>query len=374
MELINAPRDQLLRPLQIVSGIVERRHTLPILANLLIKREENKILFISTDVEMQITTSYQSENSSSNLATTVGARKLVDILRAMPEALINLAINNKKMVIRSGKSAFALQTLPAEEFPIIQDQGHTESVTRSTLTQKNFKYLLSMTYFSMGNQDIRYYLNGMLLIAAHNKLTAVATDGHRLAYNVIDIPMLDGADEATLREVIIPRKTIMELYRLLEETDDPIDIIFSSNQVKFVFSNVEVLSKVVEGKFPDYQKVIPQNYQNSFLVNKTLLQAALQRAAILTSDKFKGIRFVIGNNKLEINSTNADQEEAKEEIEINYQGSVIDIGFNVTYLLDVLSNLKNEEIEFKLADSNSSALIMIPNDSSFKYVVMPMRI
>jgi DNA polymerase-3 subunit beta len=344
------------------------------LANLLIKREENKILFISTDVEMQITTSYQSENSSSNLATTVGARKLVDILRAMPEALINLAINNKKMVIRSGKSAFALQTLPAEEFPIIQDQGHTESVTRSTLTQKNFKYLLSMTYFSMGNQDIRYYLNGMLLIAAHNKLTAVATDGHRLAYNVIDIPMLDGADEATLREVIIPRKTIMELYRLLEETDDPIDIIFSSNQVKFVFSNVEVLSKVVEGKFPDYQKVIPQNYQNSFLVNKTLLQAALQRAAILTSDKFKGIRFVIGNNKLEINSTNADQEEAKEEIEINYQGSVIDIGFNVTYLLDVLSNLKNEEIEFKLADSNSSALIMIPNDSSFKYVVMPMRI
>lgn len=373
MELISTQRDQLLRPLQIVSGIVERRHTLPILANLLIKRQASKVLFISTDIEMQITTSYPLEKvTTSELATTVGARKLVDILRAMPEAPINLSLNSKKMVVRSGKSAFALQTLPAEEFPIINEQ--TEPIIRFTVTQKNFKQLLCMTYFAMGNQDIRYYLNGMLLVTTEQHLTAIATDGHRLAYSFIDLDSSALVEKITQQENIIPRKTIMELYRLLEETDEPIEITFSTHQAKFQFNNIEILSKVIEGKFPDYQRVIPKGYQNTCCIPRALLQAALQRAAILTSDKFKGIRFVLNQDKLEINSTNTDQEEAKEELEISYQGNTIDIGFNVTYLLDVLANLKNEILEISLADSNSSALITIPNDSSFKYVVMPMRI
>ena len=231
-----------------------------------------------------------------------------------------------------------------------------------------------MTYFAMGNQDIRYYLNGMLLVTTEQRLTAIATDGHRLAYSFIDLDSSAFVEKVTQQENIIPRKTIMELYRLLEETDEPIEITFSTHQAKFKFNNIEILSKVIEGKFPDYQRVIPKGYQNTCCVPRALLQAALQRAAILTSDKFKGIRFVLNKDKLEINSTNTDQEEAKEELEISYQGNTIDIGFNVTYLLDVLANLKNEILEISLADSNSSALITIPNDSSFKYVVMPMRI
>lgn len=372
MELVNTLRDQLLRPLQIVSGIVERRHTLPILANLLIRKDGEKISFISTDIEIQITTHCEIASGKHQVATTVAARKLVDILRAMPEGEIRLSLSDKRMTVQSGKSSFALQTLAAEEFPTVDESN--EFNVRLTLSQKKFKHLLAMVYFAMAHQDIRYYLNGMLLVVDDNKVIAVSTDGHRLAYSSADINHIESNKDNLHKEIIIPRKTILELQRLLEDNDDPIEIAFSKTQAKFNFGQVELLTKLVEGKFPDYQRVIPQNNKNTFTLERGLLQAALQRAAILTSEKFKGIRCIIENNLLTINSVNTDQEEAKEEIEIDYSGETLDIGFNVTYLLDVLANLKEDKVQFSLGDSNSSALVMIPKDDSFKYVVMPMRI
>lgn len=368
MQLVKTSRDNLLRPLQIVSGIVERRHTLPILANLLIRKQGAAVSFLSTDIEIQITTHAECGLGNDDVATTVAARKLLDILRAMPEGEVTLSLNDKRMTVQSGKSRFALQTLAAEEFPTVAES--TEFGTTLTLTQKTLKHLLAMVHFSMAQQDIRYYLNGMLLVVEGNKVIAVATDGHRLAFSSVDTEQT----AATRQEVIIPRKTILELQRLLDDLEDPVTIQLAANQAKFSFGQVELLTKLVEGKFPDYQRVIPKAHKNTFTVDRASLQASLQRAAILTSDKFKGVRWVIDTNILKIHSTNADMEEAQEEMELDYHGDAIDIGFNVTYLLDVLANLKAEKIQVALGDANSSALITLPDDSSFQYVVMPMRI
>jgi DNA polymerase-3 subunit beta len=226
-----------------------------------------------------------------------------------------------------------------------------------------------MAHFAMAQQDIRYYLNGMLLVVDGNQLMAVATDGHRLAYS-----SMTTEHDFPRQEVIIPRKTILELQRLLEDIDDPLKIELASSQVKFTFGQVELVSKLVEGKFPDFQRVIPKGYKNSFTIGRDELQRSLQRVAILTSDKFKGVRCLIEPGQLKIMSTNADQEEAQEELEIAYDGDSVDIGFNVTYLLDVLANLKVDFLQVSLGDSNSSALITIPENEQFKYVVMPMRI
>jgi DNA polymerase-3 subunit beta len=367
MQLVKTERDNLLRPLQTVSGIVERRHTLPILANLLISKNGADVSFLSTDLELQITTRADFGVGSEQVATTVAARKLLDILRAMPPGEVSLALNDRRLTVQSGKSRFALQTLAADEFPTVaqaKDFGASFSVA-----QKTFKQLLGMVHFAMAQQDIRYYLNGMLLVVDGDQLIAVATDGHRLAFSSMK------TDQSFPRqEVIIPRKTILELQRLLEDLDDPLTIDLAPNQVKFRFGQVELVSKLVEGKFPDYQRVIPKGYKNTFTIGREELQRSLQRAAILTSDKFKGVRCLIEPGQLKILSTNADQEEAQEELEIAYQGDEIDIGFNVTYLLDVLANLKLDMLEVSLGDSNSSALITIPENDDFKYVVMPMRI
>ncbi len=226
-----------------------------------------------------------------------------------------------------------------------------------------------MVHFSMAQQDIRYYLNGLLLVVEGQNVIAVATDGHRLAFSQIVTDQ-----QFTRQEVIIPRKTILELQRLLEETDDPVTLAIATNQVKFTFSDIELISKLVEGKFPDYTRVVPKAYKNNFTIGREALLRSLQRAAIMTSDKFKGVRCLIAPGSLKISSTNADQEEAVEEIEIDYGGDSIDIGFNVTYLLDVLNNLKCDSVSVSLGDANSSALITVPDGSNFKYVVMPMRI
>ncbi|CAJ0818508.1 DNA polymerase III subunit beta [Ralstonia sp. 22111] len=371
MQLVKTSRDNLLRPLQIVSGIVERRHTLPILANLLITKQGERVSFLSTDIEIQITTHADCGAGAGDIATTVAARKLVDILRAMPDGEVALTLNDKRMTVQSGKSRFALQTLAAEEFPTVAEA--TDFGARITVPQKTLKHLLAMVHFAMAQQDIRYYLNGMLLVVDGKQVMAVATDGHRLAYCGVETGE-QPAGAGGRQEVIIPRKTILELQRLLEDVDDPVSVQLASNQVKFTFGNIELISKLVEGKFPDFQRVIPKGYRNSFTIDRTFLQSALQRTAILTTDKFKGVRCMLDTNVLKISSTNADQEEAQEELEIDYQGDALDIGFNVTYLLDVLANLKAEKVQVSLGDSNSSALITLPDDDTFKYVVMPMRI
>jgi len=368
MQLVKTQRDALLRPLQIVSGIVERRHTLPILANILIRKDGERVSFLSTDIEVQITTHAQVGSGNDATSTTVAARKLLDILRALPDSGdVSLSLTNKRMTVQSGKSRFALQTLAAEEFPTVaQAEQYNAKVT---LPQKTLKHLFNMVHFSMAQQDIRYYLNGLLLVVDGKNVIAVATDGHRLAFCQVATEQ-----EFPRQEVIIPRKTILELQRLLEENDQPVDLEIANNQVKLTFADIELISKLVEGKFPDYTRVIPKGYKNNFTIGRDALLRSLQRAAIMTSDKFKGVRCIVAPGSMKISSTNADQEEAVEEIEIDYGGDSVDIGFNVTYLLDVLNNLKSDSVNIALGDANSSALITVPDNPDFKYVVMPMRI
>jgi DNA polymerase-3 subunit beta len=323
---------------------------------------------LSTDTEVQITTNARVGSGNEVAATTVAARKLLDILRSLPEGDdVSLSLANKRMTVQSGKSRFALQTLAAEEFPTVAQTEHFNATV--TLPQKTLKHLFNMVHFAMAQQDIRYYLNGLLLVVDGNNVIGVATDGHRLAFCQVateqDFPR---------QEVIIPRKTIMELLRLLEETDETVQLEIANTQVKLSFADIELISKLVEGKFPDYTRVVPKGYKNNFTIGRDQLLRSLQRAAIMTSDKFKGVRCIVNPGSMKISSTNADQEEAVEEIEIDYGGDSVDIGFNVTYLLDVLNNLKCDSINIALGDANSSALITIPDNADFKYVVMPMRI
>jgi DNA polymerase-3 subunit beta len=375
MILIKAQRDTLLKPLQTVTGIVERRHTLPILSNVLISKNQQTISFCSTDIEMQIRTSSEMAAGDEPLSTTVAARKLLDILRALPDQPeITVSYTNKKLSLAQGKAKFSLQTLPAEDFPtVVSADQYPASIT---LPQRTLKQLLHLVHFAMAQQDIRYYLNGLLLVIDQSSLKAVATDGHRLAFSAVT----QGSKEVQInidgerQEVIIPRKAIIECQRLLDDSDSPVTIDLASNQARFRFGQVELLSKLIEGKFPDYQRVIPAQHQKIVSIQREQFLGALQRAAILTTDKFKGVRLTLSIGSLKISSTNAEQEEASDDIEVDYSGESVDIGFNVQYLIDVLSNLRSNTVQITLQDSNASALITSESDPDFKYVVMPMRI
>jgi DNA polymerase-3 subunit beta len=367
MQLKQVSRDALLKPLQAVSGIVERRQTLPILANVLLEQRDGRLFVTATDLEMQITANSELA-SKQDQSVTVGARKLQDLLRALPEeTAINVDTAAGKMTVRAGRSRFNLQTLPAGDYPRIglsQEQLQT-----ITLPQRDFKGLLKLAEFAMAQQDIRYYLNGMLLVIDKGSLQAVATDGHRLSYASIVVP-----GNFARQEVILPRKTVLELGKLLEDIDAELTIDVLANQVRFRFSNIELVSKVVDGKFPDYNRVIPSGHPKQLELSRAELLQTLQRAAILSNEKFRGVRLVLGADQLKIICTNSEQEEAEEEIEVAYKGEALDIGFNITYLLDVLQNLTAEHIVLSLGDANSSALITMPERSDYKYVVMPMRI
>ncbi|MFZ9678868.1 MAG: DNA polymerase III subunit beta [Quisquiliibacterium sp.] len=369
MQFIRASRDAILKPLSTVAGIVERRHTLPILANVLMRKQGDAISFLATDVEIQIQTTAALGAGADEAATTMSARKLIDILRALPEGPeVSISVTNKKATIQSGKSRFALQTLGAEEFPTVNINEHFAA--SFSLPQKQLRHLFQMVHFAMAQQDIRYYLNGLLLVTDGNVVRVVATDGHRLAYCQAEI---DGEPLAR-NEVIIPRKTVLELQRLLSDGDELVLIDVATNQVRFRFGDVEMVSKLVEGKFPDYQRVIPTGYTKAMTVSRETLAASLGRASILTSDKFRGVRLTLAPGALKIQTSNAEQEEAIEEIEVDYGGDPIEIGFNVGYLQDVLGNLKTEGIQIEFGDANTSALLTVPGDTSFRYVVMPMRI
>ena len=367
MLLFKGPRDQLLSPLQSVCGIVEKRHTLPILSNVLMEKNGDRLTLLATDIEIQIRTE-TATGGSDKASLTVAARKLQDILRSLPEsAEVSLNYEDRRLQLKAGKSRFNLQTLPAEDFPHMA--GADGAKTKITIAQKQFKRLLALVQYAMAQQDIRYYLNGLLLVVNGSEIRVVATDGHRLAYAS---ETLQGTHER--QEVILPRKTVLELSRQLADNDDPLDIVLAPTQVQFRFGSIEFVSKLIDGKFPDYERVIPQNHTKTIKLKREGLLHSLQRVAILTNEKFRGVRLVVSNGALKIISSNAEQEEAQEEIEIEYSGDTLDIGFNVTYLLDVLNNLNNESIECRLADSNSSALFMLPEQQNFKYVVMPMRI
>jgi DNA polymerase-3 subunit beta len=368
MLLFKGPRDQFLTPLQSVCGIVEKRHTLPILSNVLIEKGGDRLTLLATDIEMQIRTGTPSSGAE-QVAVTVAARKLQDILRSLPESVeVSLNLDERRLQLKAGKSRFNLQTLPAEDFPRMAEAAGQSTILK--LTQKQFKRMLGLVQYAMAQQDIRYYLNGMLLVVSKDELRLVATDGHRLAYASEEI----GSQGTERIEVILPRKTVLELSRQLADNDESLEIALTPTQARFTFGEVEFVSKLVDGKFPDYERVIPQNQNKILLLDRAGFQHSLLRAAILTNEKFRGVRLVLASGSLKILSTNAENEEAQEEIEVDYAGDELDVGFNVNYLLDVLNNVATDKIEVRLADSNSSALIMLPDNSRFKYVVMPMRI
>jgi DNA polymerase-3 subunit beta len=367
MQLKQIARDALLRPLQAVSGIVERRHTLPILANVLLEQKNGHLNVTATDLEMQITAVSELAGKEGQ-STTVGARKLQDLLRALPDdASLNLDVAGSKMTVRAGRSRFNLQTLPAADYPRISLGA--EQLQTLSLPQKDLRGLLRLAEFAMAQQDIRYYLNGMLLVVDRASLQAVATDGHRLSWASLKV-----AGDFTRQEVILPRKTVLELAKLLQDVEDPVTIDILANQARFRFGNVELVSKVVDGKFPDYNRVIPTGHGKHIQLSRVELLAALQRAAILSNEKFRGVRLVLADDTLRIICTNSEQEEAEEEIEVPYKGDSLDIGFNITYLLDALQNLSSDEVRFAFGDANSSALVTMPDRDDYKYVVMPMRI
>jgi DNA polymerase-3 subunit beta len=358
-----------------VAGIVERRHTLPILANVLIRKTGEQLELTTSDLEIQVRTRAELGGDGGNFATTVGARKLIDILRSMPvDQVVTLTANQNKLTLQGGKSRFTLQTMPSDDFPLVQEAA--DFGPAFSVPQKALKGLIDQVHFAMAVHDIRYYLNGILFVAEGKSLTLVATDGHRLALAQATLET-----EIPKQEVILPRKTVLELQRLLRDEKEGadgeksmIEMRFAGNQAKFSFSGMEFVTKLVEGKFPDYNRVIPKNHKNAITLGRAPFLASLQRAAILTSEKFKGVRVNIEPGTLRIASSNAEQEEAKEELEIDYGGDAIEIGVNVTYLIDALSNMSVEMIKLELQDTNSSALITVPEQAGFKYVVMPMRI
>lgn len=367
MQLKQIARDALLKPLQAVSGIVERRHTLPILANVLLERKDGRLFVTATDLEMQIT-AYSEIAGLDGQATTVAARKLQDLLRALPDDVaLNVDAAANKMTVRAGRSRFNLQTMAAADYPRI-NLG-TEQLQTLSISQGHLRGLVKPVEFAMAQQDIRYYLNGMLLVLDQGSLQAVATDGHRLSWSSLAIP-----GSYTRQEVILPRKTVLELGKLLAESDDALTLDILANQVRFRFGHVELVSKVVDGKFPDYNRVIPVGHTKEIEFDRLELLAALQRAAILSNEKFRGVRLVLADGQLRIICTNAEQEEAEEELEVQYSGESLDIGFNITYLLDVMHNVTSERITLAFGDANSSALVTIPGREDYKYVVMPMRI
>lgn len=368
MIVLKSPQEKFLGALQAVAGIVERRHTLPVLANVLMRKTGNAIEFTTSDLEIQVRTQAEFDGDAGNFSTTVGARKLIDILRTLPaDQNVTLSSAQSKLTLTGGKSRFTLQTLPAEDFPLVQEAA--DFGPAFSVPQKSLKALIAQVHFAMAVHDIRYYLNGILFVAEGKSLTLVATDGHRLALAQATLDV-----EMPKQEVILPRKTVLELQRLLKDEDAAIEMRFAGNQAKFAFSGMEFVTKLVEGKFPDYNRVIPKNHKNHVTLGRVPLLASLQRAAILTSEKFKGVRLNFDPGTLRIASSNAEQEEAKEELEIDYGGDAIEIGFNVTYLMDVLANMGQEMVTLSLQDSNSSALVTVPEQGGFKYVVMPMRI
>ncbi len=368
MIVMKTTQEKILSVLQSVSGIVERRHTLPILANVLIRKTGSLVQFTTSDLEIQIRTTAELDGDSGNFSTTIGARKLIDILRTMPaDQAVVLESSQNKVILKGGKSKFTLQTMLAEDFPLVQESPAYGPVF--SVPQKTLKDLLGQVSFAMAVHDIRYYLNGILFVAEGKQLSLVATDGHRLAFASATLDV-----EVPRQEVILPRKTVIEMQRLLSDVEGAIDMQFANNQAKFSFGGMEFVTKLVEGKFPDYNRVIPKNHKNCITLGRVPLLATLQRTAILTSDKFKGVRLNIDPGTLRVASNNAEQEEAIDELDIDYGGDSIEIGFNVTYLIDALSNMGQEMVKLELSDGNSSALFTIPDNATFKYVVMPMRI
>jgi DNA polymerase-3 subunit beta len=363
---LTAPREAFLKPLLAVIGVVERRQTMPILANVLLQAKNGSVTITATDLEVELVARTEAEVGAAGEVTVPG-RKFLDICRALPEdAKVAISLSGDKLSIKSGKSKFSLTTLPAAEFPTVEDINAGQSVE---LPQAKLAYLLQKTHFAMAQQDVRYYLNGLLLETSKNMLRAVATDGHRLSLCQVTL------DDAKLPEqqVIVPRKGVLELQRLMSGEGD-LKIELGSNHVRIQLEGIRFTSKLIDGRFPEYERVIPKDTSNKLEANREAFRGALQRTAILSNEKYRGIRLVIRGKIIMLQAHNPEQEEAEEELEIAYKGDDIEIGFNVNYLLDALGAIESETVSLALVDGNSSCLLREPGNDDCKYVVMPMRL
>ena len=361
----SAERESLLAALQSVIGVVERRQTMPILANLLLSAESGKLSITATDLEVELVASTEIKSAADSRVTVPG-RKLLDICRSLPEGVtLTFSQDGDKLTVKAGKSRFVLATLPASDFPVIDELAQQQSLK---LPQADFKRLLDKTHFSMAQQDVRYYLNGMLLETDGKMLRTVATDGHRLALCEMDLP-----SKATGQQVIIPRKGVLELQRLLG-TEGDVQITIGSNHVRAQIGDVRFTSKLIDGRFPEYSRVIPAASPKAIVADREMLRSALQRTSILANEKYRGIRLALKKNSMTLQAHNPEQEEAEEQVEVSYKGDELEVGFNVSYLLDALAAVDGNEVEIGVTDGNSSCLVRAPGVSSARYVVMPMRL
>lgn len=361
-------REDLLKPLQQVSGVVERKQTLPILANVLLSVSDNQLTITGTDMELELVAKVSLEGNPQPGELTVPARKFFDICKSLPaNAEINISQQEQKLIIKSSRSRFSLVTLPAADFPNLEE---TASILEFQVQPAKLINIINQTAFSMAQQDVRYYLNGMLIEVCQGNIRSVSTDGHRLA-------MCDAeADIAGVEvlQIILPRKGVLEISRLLADIEDEATIFVGSNHFRISTMGFIFTSKLVDGKFPDYKRVLPQRSEHCILVDREELKMALSRVAILSNEKYRGIRCVIDNEQLQITANNPEQEEAEEVVNIEYQGKPLEVGFNVSYLLDVLNAIKEEQVLIDISDSNSSAIIYGQDNSKALYVVMPMRL
>jgi DNA polymerase-3 subunit beta len=361
----SAARDVLLKPLQAVIGVVERRQTMPILSNVLLVVKGNELAVTATDLEVELV-ALADVSADADGEITVSGRKLLDICRALPDgADVSIGVSGEKLTVRAGRSKFSLATLPAAEFPTVDDikSGQTIQVSQDVLGR-----LIEKTHFSMAQQDVRYYLNGMLLETGGKQLRSVATDGHRLA--LCEAELDKSFDE---QQVIVPRKGVLELQRLLGP-EGTVDLELGPNHVRIQVEGIRFTSKLIDGRFPEYERVIPKDSSNELTADRDTFKSALQRTAILSNEKYRGIRLIIRDSGVVMQAHNPEQEEAEEELEVSYSGEDIEIGFNVNYLLDALGAVDGEEVALSVLDGNSSCLIRQPGHDDCKFVVMPMRL
>ena len=360
-------REEILAPLQQVIGAVERRQTLPILGNVLLKSTGGDLSLTATDLEIEMVAGVPADTTD-DFQTTIPARKLLDICKALPDGSeIAFNIDENRVSLTSARSRFTLASLPARDFPGLDEIDEKESFS---ISQNTFKGLFDKTSFAMAQQDVRYYLNGILMEISPGKIKLVATDGHRLALSESEIDT--GVDED--KQIIIPRKAVLELSRLLDSSNEPAKCILSQNHFRLETGKLVFTTKLIDGKFPDYQRVIPVDGNKIMEVERELLKQSMSRIAILSNEKYRGIRLGLTSGNLSIQANNPDQEEAEEELQVDYAEAEMEIGFNVTYLIDVLNVLNSEKVQIKLKDANSSAIISDSEDSSSLYVVMPMRL
>ncbi len=365
----NIEQNQLITPLQLVSGAVEKRQTLPVLANLLLKIESGNLTITATDLEIEISVKLKLDGEYLEGDITVPARKLVDICRSLsPTAMIDFNLTEGKLKIQSGRSRFTLTTITAQEFPNIEDSVFT---TRFEIASQTLKELLDKTQFAMAQQDVRYYLNGMLIEIDGDKLLTVATDGHRLALSKL---VLNQSVTDTLVQVIVPRKGVMEASKLMSSTDSISIIELNNNHIRITLGGFIFTSKLIDGRFPDYDKVLPKNAERILISDRESIREAFSRASILCNEKFRGVRLTLNKDRLMISANNPEQEEAEIEMDVEYDDQEMEIGFNVSYLIDALNAIKSPSVKFNLGDSNSSVLIESSEDSDSLYVVMPMRL